>query len=209
MLTCIAKLLEISSTPLCRSEPQRPEGYGGARFEELLRLCERRNGFFAFESALHVFPIGEQCDTISFQEWNALATWKSSYGGLVDRLWFFAEDIFGDQFGVSDDSVIVFRSESGEIEQAASTLEEWACQLLIDADNLTGYQFAHRWQLENGPIASDKRLAGKLPFVLGGAYELSNVYAADRVRTMRLRGDIYRQTRELPDGARVNLRVDR
>lgn len=91
----------------------------------------------------------------------------------------FAEDIFGDQFGIAVDSVVLLSSESGEIAPLASRVEEWACR--------------GRWQLEHGPIARGNRLAGKMPFILGGNYDLPNLYEIDSVKAMRLRGHIYRQ----------------
>ncbi len=146
---------------------------------------------------------------MTFQSWNTLATWKYVYDGLVDDIMFFAEDVFGDQFGISNDSVVLFRSETGEIESVAASLEEWASQVLVDFENLTGYWIAHEWQLAHGPIGRGMRLTGKKPFVLGGSYDLANLYVADSVSVMRLRGDIYRQIRHLHDGAHVNLTVER
>ncbi|HEY0141994.1 MAG TPA: SMI1/KNR4 family protein [Thermoanaerobaculia bacterium] len=209
MSSCLEKLIEIASVPQCSGGPSSHEHYSGDRFAELLHLCTRRNGFFAFESALHVFPVASFCSEQTFQSWNTLDTWKYAYGGLVDDIIFFAEDIFGDQFGISDDAVVLFRSETGEVEPLAASLEEWASQVLVDFENLTGYWVAHEWQLAHGPIARGMRLTGKQPFVLGGGYDLANLYATDSVTLMRLRGDIYRQIRDLPDGAHVKLRVER
>jgi len=209
VVSCIEKLIEIASVAQCSERPSDHEGYKGNCFAELLRLCARRNGFFAFESALHVFPIARSCGEMTFQSWNSLATWKHAYDGLVDNVMFFAEDIFGDQFGIANDAVVLFRSETGEIEPVAASLEEWACEVLVDFENLTGYGVAHEWQLARGPIARGMRLTGKTPFVLGGSYELANLYVVDSVSLMRLRGDIYGQIRHLPDGAHVKVRVER
>jgi hypothetical protein len=208
MISCMGKLVEVAGVPLCSGIPSGHEGHQGDRFAELLRLCTRRNGFFAFESALHVFPVASACTEMTFQSWNAPGTWKYVYDELVDDIMFFAEDVFGDQFGISHEGLVLFRSETGEIEPVAASLEEWACQMLVDFENLTGWRIAHEWQLAHGPIAKGMRLTGKTPFVLGGSYELANLYAADSVSVMRLRGDIYRQIRHLHDGAQVKLRVE-
>lgn len=208
MLSCIEKLIELAGVALC-GIPSGYEGLKGDRVAELLHLCTRRNGFFAFESALHIFPVASFCSDMTFQSWNTLDTWKNAYGGLVDDIMFFAEDIFGDQFGIFNDAIVLFRSETGEIESVAASLDEWASRVLVDFENLTGYLVAHEWQLAHGPIARRMRLTGKRPFVLGGGYDLANLYAADRVTLMRLRGDIYRQIRDLPDGVHVKLRVER
>lgn len=209
MFSCIEKLIDLASVAQCSGIPSGHEVYKGDRFTELFHLCTRRNGFFAFESALHVFPIASLCSEMTFQSWNTLDTWKYAYDGLVDDILFFAEDIFGDQFGILNDSVVLFRTETGEIEPVAASLEEWASHVLVDFENLTGFCIAHDWQLVHGPIARGMRLTGKRPFVLGGGYDLANLYVADSVTVMRLRGDIYGQIRHLPDGAHVKLRVER
>lgn len=208
MPRCIEKLIEISGVAQCDRPPGGLEGYGGERFAELLNMCRLRNGLFAFESALHMYPVASHCDSMTFQVWNAAQTWKYAYDQMVDNILFFAEDIFGDQFGISGDAVIVFRSETAEIEVVAASIEEWACKILIDYESLTGYPIAHEWQKVHGPIANGMRLTGKRPFVLGGGYDLPNLYAADIVTIMRLRGDIYRQIRHLPDGAQLKVKVE-
>jgi hypothetical protein len=128
---------------------------------------------------------------------------------LVDNITFFAEDVFGDQFGITNDAVVLFRSETGEVEAVAASVEDWACQILVDFENLTGYPVAHEWQAVQGPIPNGMRLTGKRPFVLGGGYDISNLYTIESVTLMRLRGDIYRQIRNLPDGANVRLKIER
>jgi hypothetical protein len=47
----------------------------------------------------------------------------------------------------------------------------------------------------------------KVPFVLGGAFALDNLYAANTVESLRYRGDIAGQIRSLPDGTRIRLRI--
>jgi len=74
-------------------------------------ICAYVGTAFYFESALHVFPVASVCSELTFQAWNSLGTWKYAYGGLVDDIMFFAEDIFGDQFGISDDAVVLFEAK--------------------------------------------------------------------------------------------------
>jgi hypothetical protein len=207
MISCISKLIEISSDALCDMPPPDLERVHGERLAELTRICARRNGFLAFESALHVFPVSFECAEMTFQAWNGVEAWKYAYGGVVDDVMFFAEDIFGDQFGILNDSVVLFRSETAELEPIASSLEEWACRMLTEYEDLTGYTIARAWQREHGPLAKGTRLTGKVPFVLGGAYDLSNLHAAESLKLMRFRGDIYCQIRDQPDGAQLKVTV--
>src|SRR5215831_3621378 len=99
-MTSIQKLLSISSATLS----QHCEGinfgqlgdYGplGQQLDTLLHQC---NGFYAFESALHVFPAAahlENTKEIPLNRWNSFELWRFEYGDLADRMLFFAEDAF-------------------------------------------------------------------------------------------------------------------
>jgi hypothetical protein len=48
----------------------------------------------------------------------------------------------------------------------------------------------------------------KTPFFLGGEYKIENLWAGDSVEGMRLKGDLAIQTRHVPEGTQVRLRVD-
>ncbi|WP_068685569.1 hypothetical protein [Variovorax sp. WDL1] len=52
-------------------------------------------------------------------------------GRRSDGFIFFAEDIFGVQFAIKDDVVVSFDPESGEAEEIAGSIEEWANKLLL------------------------------------------------------------------------------
>ena len=72
---------------------------------------------------------------------------------------------------------------------------------------MTGFPLAHDWQQVNGALRSRKRLLPKIPFILGGQFESNNLVAVDSVEGMRYRGEIWRQIRDLPDGAQIKLRA--
>lgn len=206
----LKKLVSISSEALCDDAPQVPErllSLSGILGEQLIELLKNKNGFYAFESALHVLPAGCKDSCINIEEWNDDSSWRKEYGDLVQGYLFFAEDIFGVQFALCNRGVRKFNPEFGEFEDFVSNLEEWAAKILEDYNYETGYQFAHDWQLQNGPLPTGKRLLPKIPFVLGGAYEVENLYAADPLKGMMFRADIWRQIRDLPDGSQVKLKV--
>ena len=208
-MTSVEKLLSLSSDPLASAPMVLPEllapfAVGG----ELFRMLQGKNGFYAFESALHVFPV--QCDSeTGLEAWNAESAWRHGYGDLADGLLFFAEDIFQDQFCLArtSDQVFRFRAETGEVVVIADSLERWAEAMLSHYERETGWPFAHDWQASNGPLPPGKRLMPKTPFFLGGEYTLDNLWAGDSVEGMRVKADLAMQTRSLPDGAQVRLRV--
>lgn len=143
----------------------------------------------------------------SLEAWNAADGWRTAFQGLADGFLFFAEDVLGGQFAIRDDEVLSFDPETGQPEQVASSLEGWADRLPADYEVLSGFSLARRWQRAHGPLAPGVRLVPKIPFVLGGEFDVSNVYALDAAEGMRVRGQLAVQIRDLPDGARVRYRI--
>lgn len=201
----LAKLMHVSSASILELTGEQYE----VRVPEcLLPLYEKRNGFYAFETALHVFPVGEGRHAMDLLTWNGSKLWRDKYGDLVRDDWvFFAEDAFGGQFVVTDEGqqIQTFDPETGETEYLANNIEGWSSALLADYQTLTGQPLAHEWQVANGPLTPGKRLLPKTPFVLGGEFAVSNLYASDAVTGMRVRGEIARQIKDMPDGTQVKL----
>ena len=210
METNLKKLVSISSEALCDDSPQildRLLSQAGVLGEQLIDLLRNKNGFYAFESALHVLPAGCKGSCMNIEEWNNDSSWRKEYGDLVQGYLFFAEDVFGVQFALCNLAVRKFDPEIGEFEDFAPDLEKWAAKILEDYNYETGFPLAHDWQLQNGPLSPGKRLLPKIPFVLGGAYEVENLYAADALEGTMFRADIWRQISDLPDGSQIKLKV--
>lgn len=174
--------------------------------EELCELLEHRNGFYAFESALHFYPSSVN-DPLSVENWNKVELWMHEYSIPSDVV-FFAQDVFGGQFGLTDGGVQYFEPETGDLTAIAASLEEFIQKILLDFRTLTGHAFVHDWQEANGPIPHGMRLAPKIPFVLGGEYSLSNLCVVDQLASMRARAQIARQIADLPDGACVEIKTN-
>ncbi|MGD0792326.1 MAG: hypothetical protein ABR920_11210 [Terriglobales bacterium] len=206
-MTRVEKLLSISSEPVSRTPPVNPALLKNYPLgSELLGMLEHKNGFYAFESALHVFPLtSEPVNGVSLAEWNSDSLWRNDYGDLTSGLLFFAEDIMQDQFCLSTSGVLRFSAETGGTKPMADSLENWADIILRDFDRETGWTFANKWQAENGPLPPGKRLMPKSPFFLGGAYSLENLWAGDAVEGMRFKADLAIQTKNLPDGSQVRI----
>lgn len=210
MGNCLEQLVEIGSAQLCSVEPKLSEdasALAGSLSEDLVELLQKKNGFYAFESALHIFPSISVGKEIGLELWNSPTLWKDSYKGLTQDYLFFAEDVFGGQFCIRDNMVCTFEPETGKIEQIANNFEDWAKLILCNFQVLTGYTLAHQWQEINGPIPSGMRLVPKIPFVLGGEFHLENLCLLDSVRAMHLRGEIAIQIRDTPDGAKIRFSV--
>ena len=89
-MTNIEKLLSISSDALGKPPSVCPTALTRfAEGPELFKVLQSKNGFYAFESALHVFPLNSEVGVeISLETWNSDSLWRSSYGTLTDGLFF-------------------------------------------------------------------------------------------------------------------------
>lgn len=202
MASALDDLLGAGSPPIGqRSAPL------DAPAEGLAELLHRRDGFYAFESALHVLPAHSVGEHLGLDAWNSPELWRSSYDDLTDAWCFFAEDIFGGQFAIGSDGISTFDPETGDFERLASDVEGWAAAVFSDYEVLTGYPLAHEWQGRNGALPAGQRLLPKVPFVLGGEFSVDNLYAADAVVGLRYRGELSKQLQQHPDGTPITFRV--
>ena len=200
----IENLLSIASPPLSTTLPGAIEGTGCESLKvELSDMLSKKNGFYCFESALHVFPSHSSGISVGLNEWNSPSSWRREYGDLSSECLFFAEDGFGGQFCFRNEKVWVFEPETGECTELAKSLEEWAAKILDDFAFLTGFPVLHAWQMANGAMPLGSRLVPKVPFVCGGAYAPENLKAMEAVEGMRLRGGFASKIRKILDGGRV------
>ncbi len=202
MESTLNKLIEIGGEAFVSEKPNMEN-----LPQDLLGLLQSKNGFFAFESALRVFP-SKSCDySYGLSEWNSEKLWKVHYGDLVKDYLFFAEDIFGGQFCYFDSKIYQFDPETAEIKFMADTLEEWSKKILENYNVLTGYQLAHDWQSKHGKLGFKKRLIPKQLFVLGGDYSVDNLGDIDSLEAMQFRGSIAQQIKDLPDGTKIEMKI--
>ena len=210
MENALEKLVRIAGSPLSSTAPvlnAETFGFASVLFDGLLNLLGKKNGFYAFESALHIFPAQSVGKEIGLVEWNSNDLWVGEYQGLAVECLFFAEDIFGGQFCIKSDGVYLFDPETGGLECLASDLEGWAQAILSDYDILTGYPLAHVWQQSKGILAAGVRLVPKVPFVTGGEFVIDNLIAIESVKAMRLRANLAVQIRDLPDGTSITWKI--
>ena len=119
---------------------------------------------------------------------------------------------FGDLFIVSDDGCVhMLDVGRGSLEKLASSREDFATQ--IDEGNN-----ANQWLMI--PLVDDCVRVGltigtgqcysfKIPPVLGGEYSVSNTEVCDLSVHYSVLGQIHSQIKDLPDGTRVNIRLDK
>lgn len=211
-ITRLEKLLSIAGEPLALPDTldARSRDLAGTRADELESLLLRCNGFYAFESALHVFATGATApgSETSLQQWNDPQLWRFEFPELEEApVLFFAEDVFGVQFCLCQGQVYTFDPETGRFEYLADDLEGWAATLLADYKVLTGWPLANAWQALHGPLAQGQRLLPLTGFAFGGSFSVDNLRAGDAIEGMRYRGCIARQVAGVADGSVVKLTV--
>ncbi len=204
------KLLS-SATPSLSDNPpslnEQVSSLAGLAADVLLSMLCKRNGFYALESALHVFPSHSGEKEIGLDEWNSDDLWRNEYQGMADSCLFFAEDAFGGQFCIKENKIFTFDPETGVLDYLADDIEGWAKAIVSDYEVLTGYPLAHQWQEHHGQLPPSSRLLPKIPFVAGGEFVLDNLYLNDAVEGMKFRADIANQIKDLPDGAQIQFNV--
>lgn len=207
----LAKLSKISSSALCETKPGFRVECDSPVFCSLLRelewLLSQKNGFYAFESALHVLPSTSAEIESGIDEWNLATGWKRHYQGLCDPILFFAEDIFCFQFGLSNKGVVRLEPETGKLCHHSPSVEGWAAKLLENYSEEVGWSLAHEWQKRNGPLPLGHRLLPRTPFMMmGGDYGHENFVAVTCKCAMEMIGRLCSETRNLPDGSQFVLR---
>ena len=204
------KLLSIAGDALGPKVSRLPEvilEQAGILAAELEGLLTQKNGFYGFESALHVFPCDPGSAEYDLVQWNSKELWRNQYGEYTEGMLFFAEEIFAEQFSIKDGRIYRFHLETGESKEIAPNFEAWA-KLLLDIYNLeTGFSVAHEWQVRNGPITVGHRLSPTQPFVLGGGYNIDNFWAADTRTILLFNASLASQIRDLPDGTQVQIKI--
>lgn len=205
----LATLASIGGEPLGGGDVALSPGLAhlaGSLGTELEELLAQKNGFMAFESALHVLPLGGM-SRLTLELWNSLALWRSAYGHLAEGCLFFAQDSLAGQFCIHRGGIYRFDPETGDKEFLAHRVSEWADLVLKDYGRMTAFPLAHAWQAQNRLLLEGERLFAKYPFVLGGAFNLGNLRCADAIVGMRFMAEIACKIHELPDGARVDIEV--
>jgi hypothetical protein len=206
----LQKLLSISSEPLADAVgPAEIALHIPESGSDLASALALKNGFYAFESALCVFPAAPSDKAYDIAAWNAVSLWKQDYELFPENCLCFAESVFGEQFCLLDGEVFRFDPETGDFESLCRSVEDWAEAILNDFSYLTGYPLARDWQARNGALAPKHRLIARIPFVCGGEFAAENLAAIEAARGMRSHANLARQIRDVPDGGKIQFVIGR
>lgn len=175
---------------------------------ELKKIYEYTDGFFAFESALHVFPLTDNNNQReSIASWNRQIEFIDTYNLEYPNEIIFAEDAIGGQFVLTSTGVSLLDLETNEREFVAPDIESWAKSILDDYEYLAAFTLAHDWQMMHGTLPVGCRLSPNIPFILGGEFLATNLKPIPRKELLRFRAHLFEQIRDIPSGSTVTLSV--
>ena len=201
----IKRLVDIASEALAAMPGAAEAGPLIGKLAE--EIWSKKNGFYAFESALLVRPFSSQKAPLGVAEWNDPSGWKRKFEADLSAEIFFAEDVFGEQFSLRQNGVLKFNPETGETELFAESLDGWAEKILENYALHTGHPLAREWQKKHGALSKGCRLAPKMPFVAGGEYAVSNLASMGDIELIEFRAQIANQIANLPEGAQIQIDV--
>ena len=88
------------------------------------------------------------------------------------------------------------RSELDALSTNQEFLEDWYMQLLVD-------QAKEKY----GELEEGEKYHLVIPGVLGGEYGVSNINTAPLIELIKFSGDLGKKIQDLPDGAKIDLKV--
>jgi hypothetical protein len=168
----------------------------------------KRGGFHARDCSLRLFGVSGNEDTKDVGHWNDQGTWKYAYKDLVQDMWCFAEDVFGNQFVFANNGVCWFQNETAELLPICDTFEEWAEEMLRDFNYYSGASVAKGWneqQLEE-PLTPLYHLGRIMPFVCEGEFSLENVFRYPVVKNMTFWANFALRIKDLPEGTKIQFK---
>lgn len=156
---------------------------------------------FYFDKSLHIYNHND------LFERNKIIKECYSWINNIDNIICFAEDAFCNQFIFFEDGIGLFFIESGEIDKISDCFKNWINEIINDTDYLTGWSLFEEFEKKNKKIDSQNRLTPKVPFVLGGKYEIDNLYVSDYKKIINFSSEIALKIKNLPDGKKLKINL--
>jgi len=168
-------------------------------------LIKMNNGGFFFDKALQIYGFNYQDNFCNISSVNSQL--RMSYGKLFEGLTSFGQDLFGNQFSFNSfGNVIFFNSETSEREILAENFTKWIDVLIGDLEYLTGAKLAKGWTTKHS-LAYNERLYPKVPFIIGGEYQIENLFALQYPKYIEAYANVANQIHNLPDGTKIEIKI--
>ncbi len=136
-----------------------------------------------------------------------LAEWRWLIGGLPQLIgWSSGGDLF---IHTADGKIAMIDPGAGNVTVAADTLAAFRAQL-EDADRsaeLLQLALVRAFETSRNRLQPGCCLGFKQLPALGGSYDLENRFPLSITEHAAFTGDVHRQIRDLPDGAKVKFKI--
>lgn len=162
------------------------------------------NGGFFFRNSLQVYSLDDVNDYNNIMIINKYM--ETNYSNMLEGEFFFAQDIFGNQFGFSTKGIVFFNIETGEKEYVAERFNDWIDLIFNDLECYSGVVILELWDSKKTHIKYNERLCPIIPFVVGGEYEIENLYAGSFPNYILANVNIANQVYNLPEGTDIQLK---
>ena len=163
------------------------------------------NGGFFYKNSIQIYAISQTPAYNNFFNINEMI--RKEYGNILSDEIFFGQEIFGNQFAFTSSGVVFFNIETGERTEMGKTFLEWTSILTSDINYYSGINILKSWTAANLDLSIDNRLCPKKPFVIGGEYEIKNLYPAPYPQYIKANANIANQIYGLPDGTPIKLKI--
>ncbi|HYF77706.1 MAG TPA: SMI1/KNR4 family protein [Symbiobacteriaceae bacterium] len=208
---------DYAAPPATPEEIVRCEQRLGSHLPDALRrfLTSRCNGGTFGSGLFHVLGAARPLRHDDLATWNQPHDWKSAYANLdLARYVFFADDIFGNQFGYvpgePDPAVLRFDVQLGEWADVAETLSHFLeTQVQGEGAWLLGADFVQAFRDGGGCLEAGQQLGLVIPLLLGGALEPGNLRPVEPTTNLYVAGQVVTRIKPLPPGTEVRgFRID-
>jgi hypothetical protein len=176
--------------------------------QPLAEALRQRNGCVAYEGGLHVRGACTSPGWHSLRNaWEGPLALHQLYDEVEEADIPFAEDALGDQFLIRDGAVLHLWAETGEIETAAASLDEFFGSVLADPQGTLALEPLLAYRAEDQQLAPGQLLMAYPPFCVTAAEKGVKLSAMDALERRLFLGAVASQIRGLPEGAEVQLKL--
>ena len=164
------------------------------------------NGGFFYNQSLQIYGYSQLYNYNDIESVNSLL--KKEYENIFAGLISFAQDLFGNQFcfDVANKGIVFFDVETGAKDHIATNFSNWTDVLTERLQYFTGINVLEAWLLNNH-LSFNQRLCPKIPFLMGGEFNVDNLYASVFPNSIKAYANIARQVYDLPDGTPIKLNI--
>ena len=166
------------------------------------------NGFIAFGGGLHVRG------AVTAPQWHSVRAalegpdaLHTLFEAITDSDVPFAQDALGDQYILRDDGVWRLEGEVGTLAPLELDLNGFLQAASKDPVEFLGLQPLLNFQEQGGALAPGQLLSVYPPFVIATESPQRSYRAVAASDLVRMLAQFVRETRELPDGTRVRIKV--